>query len=194
VHCGSARQTSKVTALGLASLEIGRDWWSQIEESLRSKALEHFVLVATLAALESADMRRERRVRRCLRSGCPALSMSTSCRAGYGRCSCAAWRVNTASSGVVDVANSSAGRTVYYRAHTRLVLGAWRVDFNTSCPHSLLSWMTPSAYAEVRRSGWLKALRLIDLRSAAQTPHLSDGGGGSTGLTLTSALCHLGEA
>jgi hypothetical protein len=100
--------------------------------------------------------------------------MSTSRCAGYGRCSCAAWRVNTASSGVVDVANSSAGRTVYYRAHTRFMLEAWRVDFNTSCPHSRLGWMTPSAYAEVRRSGWLKALRLIDLRSAAQTPHLGD--------------------
>ena len=35
---------------------------SQIEEALRSRALEHFVLVVRPAALESANMRREKRV------------------------------------------------------------------------------------------------------------------------------------
>ena len=34
----------------------------QIEEALRSRALEHFVLVRRAAALESANMRREKRV------------------------------------------------------------------------------------------------------------------------------------
>jgi hypothetical protein len=29
------------------------DWWSQIDEAIRSKALEHFVLVVTPAVLES---------------------------------------------------------------------------------------------------------------------------------------------
>jgi hypothetical protein len=41
-------------ALGLAdivSLDGGRDW-SQIEEALKSKALEHFVLLVTPEALE----------------------------------------------------------------------------------------------------------------------------------------------
>src|SRR6516162_1863356 len=35
---------------------------SQIEEALRSRALEHFVPVVRPAALESANMRREKRV------------------------------------------------------------------------------------------------------------------------------------
>ena len=48
----------------IISLEGGRDWWSQIEETIRSKALEHFVLVVTPAALESAVMRREIRLAR----------------------------------------------------------------------------------------------------------------------------------
>jgi len=33
----------------IVSLEGGRDWWSQIEEAIRSNALEHFVLVVTPA-------------------------------------------------------------------------------------------------------------------------------------------------
>jgi hypothetical protein len=33
--------------------------------------------------------------KRCLQSGGPALSISTNCRAGYHRCSCAAWRINS---------------------------------------------------------------------------------------------------
>jgi TIR domain len=36
----------------VVSLEGGRDWWSQIEEALKSKALEHFVLLVTSEALE----------------------------------------------------------------------------------------------------------------------------------------------
>jgi hypothetical protein len=48
----------------IASLEGGRDWWSQIEEAIRSKTLEHFVLVVTPAALESAVIRREIRLAR----------------------------------------------------------------------------------------------------------------------------------
>ena len=35
---------------------------SQIEEALRSRPVEHFVLVLRPAALESANMRREKRV------------------------------------------------------------------------------------------------------------------------------------
>jgi hypothetical protein len=48
----------------IVSLEGGRDWWSQIEETLKSKALEHFVLVVTPKALESEVMRREIRLAR----------------------------------------------------------------------------------------------------------------------------------
>ena len=48
----------------IVSLEGGRDWWSQIEETLKSKTLEHFVLLLTPAALESAVMRREIRLAR----------------------------------------------------------------------------------------------------------------------------------
>jgi hypothetical protein len=36
----------------IVSLEGGRDRWSQIEEALKSKALEHFVLLVTPEALE----------------------------------------------------------------------------------------------------------------------------------------------
>ncbi|HXW28795.1 MAG TPA: NB-ARC domain-containing protein [Xanthobacteraceae bacterium] len=43
----------------IVALEGGRDWWSQIEEALRSKALQHFVLVVTPAALASPVVRRE---------------------------------------------------------------------------------------------------------------------------------------
>jgi WD40 repeat protein len=48
----------------IVSLEGGRDWWSQIEETLKSPALEHFVLVVTPASLESAVIRREIRLAR----------------------------------------------------------------------------------------------------------------------------------
>src|SRR6516165_6247094 len=48
----------------LIALEGGRDWWSQIEDGLKSKALQHFVLVITPAALASAVVRREIRLAR----------------------------------------------------------------------------------------------------------------------------------
>jgi hypothetical protein len=48
----------------LVALEGGRDWWSQIEEAIRSKALQHFVLIVTPAALASPVVRREIRLAR----------------------------------------------------------------------------------------------------------------------------------
>ena len=48
----------------LAALEGGLDWWTQIEEVLRSKTLEHFILIVTPKALESEDVRREIRLAR----------------------------------------------------------------------------------------------------------------------------------
>jgi WD40 repeat protein len=48
----------------IVALEGGRDWWSQIEEALKSKALQHFILVVTPAALASRHVRREIRLAR----------------------------------------------------------------------------------------------------------------------------------
>ena len=48
----------------LIALEGGRDWWTQIEEALRSKALQHFVLVVTPEALASKAVRDEIRLAR----------------------------------------------------------------------------------------------------------------------------------
>jgi TIR domain/NB-ARC domain len=48
----------------LIALEGGRDWWSQIEDALKLKALQHFVLVVTPAALASPIVRREIRLAR----------------------------------------------------------------------------------------------------------------------------------
>ena len=48
----------------IVALEGGRDWWSQIEDALRSKALQHFVLVVTPAALASPVVRQEIRLAR----------------------------------------------------------------------------------------------------------------------------------
>jgi WD40 repeat protein len=48
----------------LIALEGGRDWWSQIEDALRAKALHHLVLVVTPAALDSRYVRREIRLAR----------------------------------------------------------------------------------------------------------------------------------
>src|SRR5271166_5780810 len=48
----------------IVALEGGQDWWSQIEEAIRSKALQHFVLVVTPAALASPVVRREIRLAR----------------------------------------------------------------------------------------------------------------------------------
>jgi len=48
----------------LIALEGGRDWWSQIEDALRSKALQHFVLVVTPGAMASPIVRQEIRLAR----------------------------------------------------------------------------------------------------------------------------------
>ena len=48
----------------IVTLEGGRDWWSQIEEALKSKSLQHFILVVTPAALDSPVVRREIRLAR----------------------------------------------------------------------------------------------------------------------------------
>ena len=48
----------------IITLEGGRDWWSQIEEALRSKTLQHFVLVVTPSALASPVVRQEIRLAR----------------------------------------------------------------------------------------------------------------------------------
>jgi WD40 repeat protein len=48
----------------LVVLEGGQDWWSQIENALRSKDLEHFILVITPAALESGVVKQEIRLAR----------------------------------------------------------------------------------------------------------------------------------
>jgi WD40 repeat protein len=48
----------------LIALEGGRDWWSQIEAALKSKALQHFILVITPQALASPIVRREIRLAR----------------------------------------------------------------------------------------------------------------------------------
>jgi hypothetical protein len=46
------------------ALEGGRDWWSQIENALRSKGLQHLVLIVTRAAFASPVVRREIRLAR----------------------------------------------------------------------------------------------------------------------------------
>jgi hypothetical protein len=48
----------------IVALEGGVDWWSQIENALRSQLLQHFVLVITPAALDSVVIRREIRLAR----------------------------------------------------------------------------------------------------------------------------------
>ncbi len=48
----------------LITLEGGRDWWSQIEDALKSKNLQHFVLIVTPGALASPVIRREIRLAR----------------------------------------------------------------------------------------------------------------------------------
>lgn len=48
----------------IVALEGGRDWWSQIEGVLKTKALQHFVLVVTPGALASSVVRREIRLAR----------------------------------------------------------------------------------------------------------------------------------
>ena len=48
----------------LVALEGGRDWWSQIEDALKSKALQHFVFIVTPGALASPVVRQEIRLAR----------------------------------------------------------------------------------------------------------------------------------
>ena len=48
----------------LTALEGGQDWWTQIENVLRSKKLQHFILVVTPAALESGVVKQEIRLAR----------------------------------------------------------------------------------------------------------------------------------
>jgi putative transposase len=58
-------------------------------------------------------------------------------------------------------------------SHARIVLEAWRVDYNTSRPHSRLGWLTPQAYAATRRSA---ALRCVDGLRAPDRRHHRPGG------------------
>jgi hypothetical protein len=46
----------------LVALKGGSDWWSQIENALKSKALQHFILVVTPGSLASEVVRREIRL------------------------------------------------------------------------------------------------------------------------------------
>ncbi len=48
----------------LVALEGGQDWWSQIENALRSRDLHHSILVVTPQALESAVVKQEIRLSR----------------------------------------------------------------------------------------------------------------------------------
>ena len=48
----------------LVTLEGGRDWWTQIEETIKSRSIEHLVLVLTPAALESPIIKKELRLAR----------------------------------------------------------------------------------------------------------------------------------
>jgi putative transposase len=55
--------------------------------------------------------------------------------------------------------------------HTRLVLEAWRADYNTNRPHSRLGWMSPAFYAADRRSAALRYTDGSAPRTAAVTAH-----------------------
>ncbi len=46
----------------IIALEGGRDWWSQIDNALKSKALQHFVLIVTPGSLASPVVRGEIRL------------------------------------------------------------------------------------------------------------------------------------
>lgn len=48
----------------IVALEGGRDWGSPIEDALKSKSLQHFVLVVTPGSLGSGVVRREIRLAR----------------------------------------------------------------------------------------------------------------------------------
>lgn len=63
----------------IIALEGGRDWWGQIEDALKSKVLQHFILVVTPGALSSAIVRAEVRLAR--QEGKTIINM----RSGRGR-------------------------------------------------------------------------------------------------------------
>src|SRR5271170_7752669 len=65
----------------IVALEGGRDWWSQIEDAIRSKALQHFVLVVTPAALASPVVRREIRLARQGAGPCRSCQIAALARA-----------------------------------------------------------------------------------------------------------------
>jgi putative transposase len=49
----------------------------------------------------------------------------------------------------------------------RAVLETWRADYNTNRPHSRLGWMSPQAYATMRRSAALRYTAGSAQRTAA---------------------------
>jgi len=51
--------------------------------------------------------------------------------------------------------------------HARAVLETWRADYNTNRPHSRLGWMSPQAYATMRRSAALRYTAGSAQRTAA---------------------------
>ena len=53
--------------------------------------------------------------------------------------------------------------------HTRLVLEAWRTDYNTNRPQSRLGWMSPAIFAADRRSATLRYTDGSAPRTAATT-------------------------
>jgi hypothetical protein len=42
----------------LVALEGGRDWWAQVEETLRAPSLQHFLIVLSERSLQSPVVRR----------------------------------------------------------------------------------------------------------------------------------------
>src|SRR5262245_24312251 len=48
----------------LVALQGGGDWWSQIEQALRSPVLQHFILIVTPGSLDSRVVRQEIRLAR----------------------------------------------------------------------------------------------------------------------------------
>jgi putative transposase len=54
-------------------------------------------------------------------------------------------------------------------AHARVVLEAWRADYNHTRPHSRLGWMSPAIYAAARRSAALRYTDGSAQRTAATT-------------------------
>ncbi len=55
--------------------------------------------------------------------------------------------------------------------HTRVVLEAWRADYNTNRPHPRLGWLSPACYAADRRSAALRSTDGSAPRTAVLTAH-----------------------